>query len=379
MKFTARLRRLLPLRYDLHFNDGPYVRNRSRYRRITARFLLDDKLEYEVTLGHRQWGRPFKRYLAPWRIEILDETGTLVHEHRFDPAGRRVRINLDSRSLGDTLAWIPQIARFAAAHPDATVYCSHFWPALGMDVHYPGIRFIAPDTPLPDCYATFAIGYYLGDKRPHRHPVDPRTVPLGQVASDILGMPYLEKRPRLTLADTNRTIAGPYVCIATHATAGCKLWQQPGGWQRLIDHLNERGLKVVLIQKEAADYDGIINRTGDHPIQERMRDLHHCELFIGLGSGLSWLAWALDRPVIMIGGFSEPFTEFQDKCHRVINRDVCTGCWNDTSVTFERGDWDWCPRHRDDGRRFECSTAITPAMVIAAVDEALAASSGTST
>jgi autotransporter strand-loop-strand O-heptosyltransferase len=74
----------------------------------------------------------------------------------------------------------------------------------------------------------------------------------------------------------------------------------------------------------------------------------------------------------MINGFSEPFTEFQADCIRVSNNDVCTGCWNDAAFTFEAGDWNWCPRHRDDGRRFECSTEITPEIVIKAVDRVMA-------
>ena len=372
MKYVERLRRLLPLRYDLHFNRGPYVHNRSRDRRLTARFLLDGSLEYEISLGYKEWGRPYKAYLAPWRVEILDESGNLVERHDFDLTGKSVRVNIDSRSLGDTLAWLPQVARFAAQYPHTKVYCSHFWPSLGMNDKYPELHFIDPDVELENCYATWEIGFYLDERMLQKHPVDPRSAPMAQIASDILAIPYEETRPRLNQGHTDRPLANPYVCIATHSTAGCKLWQYPDGWQRVIDFLASRGFDVVLIQKEPGDYSGIINKTGDLPIQDRIRDLHHCEFFIGLGSGLSWLAWAVNKPVIMINGFSEPFTEFQKDCIRVSNNSVCTGCWNDPTYTFEAGDWNWCPRHRDDGRRFECSTEITPEIVIKAVDRVMA-------
>ena len=44
--------------------------------------------------------------------------------------------------------------------------------------------------------------------------------------------------------------------------------------------------------------------------QDRITDIFNCDFFIGLGSGLSWLAWALDRKVILISSFSAPYSEF---------------------------------------------------------------------
>jgi autotransporter strand-loop-strand O-heptosyltransferase len=38
--------------------------------------------------------------------------------------------------------------------------------------------------------------------------------------------------------------------------------------------------------------------------------LRHASFFIGLGSGLSWLAWASGIPVVLISGFSLPNSEF---------------------------------------------------------------------
>jgi autotransporter strand-loop-strand O-heptosyltransferase len=83
------------------------------------------------------------------------------------------------------------------------------------------------------------------------------------------------------------------------------------------------------------------------------------EFFIGLSSGLSWLAWGLDKKVIMISGFSDPFTEFISNNYRLTPPPgICHGCFNDSKLTFDRG-WDWCPRNKD----YECSRTITPDMV----------------
>lgn len=49
---------------------------------------------------------------------------------------------------------------------------------------------------------------------------------------------------------------------------------------------------------------------------------------------------------------------------RIINENVCHGCFNDTSVKFDRG-WDWCPHNKN----YECTREITPAMVIEQIDK----------
>lgn len=367
----AWLDRLLPPRYAVSFNDGALVRNQSRRRPIVARFLLRGRTEYEVRLEPNHWGKSCMKFAAPWEIHILTPAGRPIASHHFDPRGRSVLVVIDSRSLGDTLAWIPQVERYARAHPDTKVFCSHFWPDLCFESTHPILNFVKPDQQVEDLYATYRIGYYLDDERRHRHPQDPRRIPLPQIASDILGLDYAEVRPRLGIANAERPFPGRYVCLSTASTAACKHWLYPGGWQRVVDRLHELGCQPVLIQKEPGTLERVLDRSGDAPIQERITWLLHCEFFVGLGSGLSWLAWALGRPVVMIAGFSEPYTEFQQDCDRVLNRNVCHGCWNDPAHSFVRGDWNWCPRHRDTERQFECSRAIAPRAVEAVIERVL--------
>ena len=45
------------------------------------------------------------------------------------------------------------------------------------------------------------------------------------------------------------------------------------------------------------DPHGAEDETGERPLQERARWLKHAEFFIGLSSGLSWVAWAAGTPV----------------------------------------------------------------------------------
>jgi autotransporter strand-loop-strand O-heptosyltransferase len=104
--------------------------------------------------------------------------------------------------------------------------------------------------------------------------------------------------------------------------------------------------------------DQLIDKSMDSTIEW----IAQSEFFIGLSSGLSWLAWALDVPVIMISNFTDADHEFS--CHRPINTNVCHGCWNKPQYTFDKGDWNWCPVNKNTDRQFECQKSITPEMVI---------------
>ena len=117
---------------------------------------------------------------------------------------------------------------------------------------------------------------------------------------------------------------------------------------------------MVVIHKQATDLRGVIDRTGDLPIEDRISDLLQCEFFIGLGSGMSWLSWSLEVPTVMISGFSLPSMEFLDKTLRIINKNVCHGCFSNTEHKFDRGDWWWCPVHKGTDRYFECTRTIKP-------------------
>jgi FkbM family methyltransferase len=97
-------------------------------------------------------------------------------------------------------------------------------------------------------------------------------------------------------------------------------------------------------------------------LQEVINDLSTCEFFVGLGSGLSWLAWACELPVVLISGFSEKWAETKLDTYRVINEDVCHGCFNWDRL--DAGDWNWCPKYKGTNRQFECSKQITSEMVI---------------
>jgi len=66
----------------------------------------------------------------------------------------------------------------------------------------------------------------------------------------------------------------------------------------------------------------------------------------------------------MISGLTLPYHEMQD-CLRIINTDVCHGCFNDHNIVFDRGNWFWCPKNKN----FICTLSITPEYIIKQIEE----------
>ena len=86
---------------------------------------------------------------------------------------------------------------------------------------------------------------------------------------------------------------------------------------------------------------------------------------------MSWLAWAVNKWVIMIHGMTKPWFEFQHKCIHVHNDKVCNGCWHRDETLNLKGDWSVCPDHKGTDREFECSKEIDPPMVFSAIDKVI--------
>ena len=150
--------------------------------------------------------------------------------------------------------------------------------------------------------------------------------------------------------------------IATNSTAACKFWVKEE-WQKLVDHLIEKGYTVVNVSKEKNELKGVL-QLENAPLHNVMQFINESEFFIGLSSGLTWLAWAMGKPVVMISNFTEKDHEFQSGCTRITNCAVCHGCWNNKNFRFDKSDWYWCPIYKDTPRQFECQKSITAEMVI---------------
>lgn len=333
-------------------------------------------------ISNNMWTSCNRKYCTDWKIVITPEDPIEdVSIIEFNPTGKRVYISLDSKSLGDTLAWFPMVDEFRKkwnCKVVASTFRNEFFEST-----YPEIEFVTPGSVVDNLYAMFNIGWYYfpdGQVDLSKIPVDFKLIPLQQTASEVLNLEYKEVLPKVDKSGIKRRIEGKYVCIAPHASALAKYWNRPGGWQAVIDYLNGKGYKVVLISQEplgdvwhdsklGGKLNNVIDKSGDLPLSERFSDLCFADYFIGVGSGLSWLAWASGTKVMLISGFSEPFTEFETNCDRIFNENVCNGCFN--THRLDPGDWAWCPEHKGTDRHFECTKTISETQIIGVLEQRL--------
>ena len=330
--------------------------------------------ETELKSGHVNSS---KRYYVRFRVEAW-QNGESVFAHDYSAAERDVLIQFPVGTLGDSLGWFPYAAKFQEQHR-CRVTCGMAEKLIPLfrDA-YPHINFVTHEDIKPETYyATYSMGLFFDDKDNIHQPCDFRHVGLHRTAGYILGVDPTETPPRIIVADDTRPLAEPYVCIAVQSTTQSKYWNNPHGWHEIIRFLKESGYRVICIDQKATHGTGLVwnhtpngadDQTGDRPLQERARWLKHADFFLGLSSGLSWLAWAVGTPVVMISGFTHPLNEFTTP-YRVINYHACNSCWNDPQYRFDHKDFLWCPRHKDTPRQFECTRLITVDDVKATIEQ----------
>lgn len=348
-----------------NFINQPFIDIKGRSENKFKVQFFDELgvLHYDETLNINSWVRLNRQYYTKWTTKVW-ENEELVYQYTLDYEGKRVYISFDSKSLGDSVAWIPYVLEFQNKHK-CKVIVSTFWNHLFESV-YPELEFVTPGTVVENIHGMYKLGWF---NNLNMQPSVPRTIPLQQTASDILGLDFVEIQPRIKYEVKARPYEEKYITIATNSTAGCKFWTREG-WQELINYLTGLGYKVVNVSKENNPFDNQ-TRLVDTSIENTMNVIHHSEFFIGLSSGLSWLAWGMGKHVVMISNFTTPDHEFQSNCTRIINLSVCNGCWNKLEYEFDRGDWDWCPVHKGTEKQFECHKSITPKMVILQIQNLL--------
>ena len=308
-----------------------------------------------------------KRYYVRFRLEVMQQ-GEVIFTHDYDAGDREILIQFPIGTLGDTVGWFPYAVKFKDKH-GCRLTCGIAGKLIPLFKDaYPDITFVEHESIKPEkFYATYSMGLFFDDKACIYQPCDFRHVGLHRTAGYILGVDPVEMRPLIKLEDDTRPIAEPYVVIAAQSSTQAKYWNNPNGWYDLVRFLKDTGYRVVCIDQKPTHGTGLVwnqiphgveDETGDRPLSERARWLKHAEFFVGLSSGLSWLAWAMNIPVVLISGFTHPTNEF-DTPYRVINYHTCNSCWNDPALRFNHQDFLWCPRHKDTARQFECTRLIT--------------------
>ncbi|MBQ9478574.1 MAG: autotransporter strand-loop-strand O-heptosyltransferase [Selenomonadaceae bacterium] len=315
-----------------------------------------------------------EKFYIEWEIALwLD--GEPIFYHQFDPRGARVHFVFAQPPIGDNIAMLPYAEEFRRAFdcevtckvPDAfTAIVENYFPTLKLSKALPD-----------DAYACYYLAGWMN--LPIAAPADMRSMTMESFCRAILNTPRIRQPSKVIYRPTEpRKIMEPYVCIGVQASYNPKCWLSTGGWDCVVDHLKAMGYRVLCIDRDrrCSNYGmtvempaGAEDFSGSYDLIDRVNQLAYADFFIGLSSGLSWLAWAVDVPVVMISGFSEPWYEF-DTPYRIYNPLVCHGCFNDMRVDFSRVGG--CVSYKDAARKYECTKTISARMVIDAIDRLIA-------
>ena len=339
--------------------NGFYLEIKSDSEDLFTIEIIDNSntIIYKTTLKSGMYSKLSRQYFNGIKYKIYHKE-RLIKEEDINFNNKKVFISFDSSSLGDTISWLPYCEEFRIKH-NCEVVVSTF-KNFFFEKSYPNIKFVQPGSVVNNIHGMFKIGWFYDN---NLEPEYPSSIPLQKAITNILGLDFKEIQSNVYFEPKERPYNEKYICIATNSTAGCKLWNNPNGWTELVKHLKDLGYKIINISKDGDKLDGVINLKDDSMLNT-MNVIHHSEFVIGLSSGLSWLSWALNKHVVMISNFTESDHEFTINCTRITNPLVCNGCWNNPMFKFDKGDWNWCPEHKNTDRHFECHKSITSEMVI---------------
>lgn len=358
---------------NISFNPKPKVEILGDDQCIYKIKFIDNKTNYchyQVQLQSNMWSETSIMYYVDWRIEVLNITRNVKNTYRLNLTNQIVHVVCDSSSLGDNIAWMSSIDEFQKKHQCKLYYYTNKKDLF--EKNYPNINFCYYDDPTKNigAYTSYKIGCFDYNDRDVCSK-DWRLLNLCDIANDILGLEYKQEKPKIVYDKNYKHNLNKYVCIATQSTSQSRYWNKDK-WEKVIAYLKNKGYAVICVDKHFSfGNDQIMNYcpsnvdlfAGHESFDKIISLIDNCEFFIGLSSGLSWLAWALNKNVLVISGSVEQDFEFKTS-YRVTNKRVCNGCFNNTKYIFDKSNWMWCPENKN----FECSENINHEHVIETID-----------
>tara|TARA_R110001592_G_scaffold2601_2_gene15045 strand:+ start:4525 stop:6816 length:2292 start_codon:yes stop_codon:yes gene_type:complete len=342
---------------EISFQSGPKVEILgNREQEYFIEFINSDTNEviHQSTINNNMWTSCSKEYYIPWIIKI---DGKIVHTYNLKD--KIVKVTIDSKSVGDTLAWVPQVIEFQKKYKCKIILSTFHNEWFKKLEAYKNIDFVAPGVSISS-YSQYKIGWFKEDGKwdvGKKNKIQCNTIPLIQTATDILGLSYKEINHGIDFKLSKRPIKEQYICIGPQATAGLKEWPYQN-WKNLAKILHSKGYKVVSLTLNGFKGTNIIDKS-KLPWDKLFNYIYHADLFIGLGSGLSWVNWALNKHTVMINNFVPYGYDIPNNLTKIENHSVCNNCWTKEDYIFDPGNWNWCPVFQGTEKQHICQKSLT--------------------
>jgi autotransporter strand-loop-strand O-heptosyltransferase len=274
----------------------------------------------------------------------------------------KVLVEITSNSLGDTIGAVAVISKYQKeTGNNVSVICNY---KNILNKSYPNLSLINRGE-ITDNYEKKIITTYKFDK------------PLLDGYSEDFGINSIGVVPKVDTVEGVRPVKNKYVCIGVHSTAQCKYWNYPDGWNILSKMLRKKGITPVVVERD--ELFGIPEKMNElpknavkkigMPFNDVINYIQHCEFYIGISSGLSWVAQGLGKPTVIISNVTSKNNEFIDeKTLRIYDESVCHGCIH--THKFDPSDWLWCPLFRNDSSKIHlCTKSISPEKVMENIEK----------
>lgn len=274
--------------------------------------------------------------------------------------GKVILMHLDSFCLGDTICFSSLIDCFIDYHKPEYVYVSTFFPHL-LKSNNPKYEFInANQDKFYEVDKLLDVGY---DKKKMSHTFGG----MFYAAKDTMKLPQSTKPVKPPVIPKERKIIENKVTIGPETIKEISQWNYKGnqGWQEVVDALHNGFYSVYNVSYEnTMNLQNVIGIHGHDDINVAIDHIVSSRFFVGLSSGLSWLAWAYDVPVVMISNFTRKENEFE--CFRVDNTSICNSCFNIFPNIKSK-----CPLFLGTERENECHNLLTSQDVINKINEVI--------
>jgi autotransporter strand-loop-strand O-heptosyltransferase len=289
----------------------------------------------------------------------LNEKEILSYFDDFEIKQEKTIIIVNTNAIGDKIVAIRYAQEWAhqqGKRVDLSISGSHLFDKKD----FPNLNILENRQETFDDYSDLIYLDYKFDR------------PIQRGFSDQLLLEYKELRPVIKKSNKPRSIKSDYICLGVQSTSQCKYWNYPNGWEELSKMIRKSGLTPVSVDlHETFGTEGWWNTLPPSSVRKTGLDfedviniIQHCNFFVGVSSGLSWLAHALGKKVVMISGVTSTDNEFTQDIVRIQNKEVCNSCFTKTDLwKFDPGDWTWCPEHKESTKWFECTRTISPEYV----------------
>ena len=100
-----------------YFENPKVVINSEKKFDYVIDFFDGDKLISQNTIQSNMYYQINRRYHVDWRIRVtIKQTNEIIFDEKYDPTGKKILFDFGSKSIGDTLAWLPYVEEYRKKH-----------------------------------------------------------------------------------------------------------------------------------------------------------------------------------------------------------------------------------------------------------------------